>query len=433
MSLQVFRKIKKLYTFENVVRKEGRQIKSDDLSFIKNAAMITAGGQIVWVGPEKDLLSAIKNIQSKHDQFKSLKKSKNKIKSKKNIIYTDLSNQIIFPSFIESHTHLVFAGDRRGEFEKRNQGIKYDQIAREGGGILKTVQATQKATLKDLTILAQKRANHFVRQGVTTIEAKSGYGLEEKTELKILSVHQKIIGPRIVSTYLGAHAVPKGRIKAEYLNEMIRRTLPEIIKKKLATRMDMYIENGFYDFSDADLYFRAAKNSGLDICAHVDQLNAIGGADYMLKHNPDSLDHCVFLKPASYRKLAQSQTTIVLLPTSDFYLKMAYPNARALIDAGARVALATDFNPGTSPTQDLSFVGVLARLNMHMTWPEVFAAYTFNAAKALGFNAETKPHLGALLPGFQADFVVSSADLEDYFYQVGTHPVSLVYKDSGLL
>jgi imidazolonepropionase len=423
MSLQVFRKIRKLYTFENVVQKDGRHIQTDDLSFIEDAAMITSGGQIFWVGKEKDYLSALKEIKLKLGK----KKSSGKIN------YIDLNYQTVFPSFVESHTHLVFAGDRRSEFEKRNQGIKYEQIAREGGGILNTVTATQKANPKMLIELAQTRANQFVRQGVTTIEAKSGYGLDEKTELKILAVHKKIMGPRIVSTYLGAHAVPAGRLKAEYLNEMIKSTLPQIIKKKLATRIDIYIEKSFYDFSDADMYFQAAKDSGFDICAHVDQLSPLGGAEYMLKHNPRSLEHCVFLKPESYSKLGQAETTFVLLPTSDFYLKMAYPNARALIDAGARVALATDFNPGTSPTQDLSFVGVLARLHMHMTWAEVFAAYTFNAAKALGFNFENNIHLGALLPGFQGDFVVSSADLEDYFYQVGTHPVSTVYKDARIL
>lgn len=411
MDTKVYTGIKELLTLSGAAQKKARRVNEEDLGLIRNAAIIARHGRVIWVGEKRNLLTTLKKISAQPSGSK-----------KKQFEEIDLRAESVIPAFVESHTHLIFAGDRKNEFEMRNQGMSYQEIAKQGGGIRSTVKATRDAISSELLRLAQKRADNFLRQGVTTLEVKSGYGLSEKAEIKILEVAKKIRGPRIVSTYLGPHAVPEGRDADEYLDEVIERTLPKIKRRSLAERVDMFVEQNYYSLEQARRYYEAARSLGFRITGHVEQLTRTGAAGELAAISADSVDHVVQVNDQDIQNLSRSETTCVLLPTSDFYLKMNYPPARTLIDSGARIALATDFNPGTSPTQDLSFVGVLARLEMKMKLSEVIVAYTLGAAYALGRQAE----LGSLATGKICDFAVLDGSWRDLFYRVGEHPVSKV-------
>lgn len=346
--------------------------------------------------------------------------SQNKIpKNFKSDKVIDLKNKLIFPSFIECHTHSVFAGTRAEEFEQRNQGVSYLEIAQKGGGILSTMRATRKASAKELTVLTQKRVDRFIEQGVSTLEIKSGYALDLKNEIKMLEVLKKIKGPRIISTFLGAHAKPpEFQTHAEYLQYLADRVLPVIKKRNLSKRVDIFIENKFFEGSESLVYLKQAAEMGFDITVHANQLSLSVGAEMAVNLGARSADHVINLNDDLIKGFSKSKTVAVLLPLADLYMKCAYPPARKLIDAGACVALATDFNPGSCPSQDLSLVGLLARLEMKMTLPEVFKAYTFGAAKALGIEAEE----GTLEVGKLVNFICTDAELTDFFYSAGFVP-----------
>ncbi len=393
----VFHNIFQLMSLKKVVKKQGRKILKEDISPIKKAAMVVKEGQVQWVGPESRLPETYRKIKKK-----------------------SLKGLNVYPGFVDCHTHLVFAGDRKNEFEMRNQGISYQEIAQKGGGILSTVKATGKAGLKQLIDSGQKRVNQHLRQGVTTLEIKSGYGLNQKTEEKILKAAKSLKKANIITTFLGAHAIP-----AEFKNEnsylkKLKKDLLRIKKLKLSERVDIFIEKGYFSCLSGKDYLLYAKNLDFDLCVHADQLSRSGATALAVKLGARSADHAVCLNQKDKQNLANSETVAVLLPCADFYLQCPYPDARTLIDSGACVALATDFNPGSSPTQNLGLLGVLARLQMKMSLPEVFAALTFGGAKAL--SLENK--VGALLPGYQADFFTSPSSWEDFFYDPSPLPVS---------
>ena len=283
---------------------------------------------------------------------------------------------------------------------------------------------TRKASADELMTNAQSRVDTFLKQGVSTLEIKSGYGLDLKNEIKVLQVIQKLKGPRIISTFLGAHALPpEFKTHAQYLDYLAEIVLPRIKSKKLSERVDIFIENHFFEKKEAEVFLKKSKQLGFQITIHANQLSLSGGAELAVQLGARSADHVIHLTDELIQKLAESSCVAVLLPAADLYMKCSYPPARKLIDAGATVALATDFNPGTSPTQDLSLVGLLARLEMKMTLPEVFSAYTRGAAKALGIeNTE-----GDLQIGKKANFISTSAELSDFFYSAGHTPEHLLF------
>lgn len=402
--LKVFTDIGHLLTLEGAAKKTGRSVGEADLTIINDAFMIVNQGKIQWVGARPDFDP--KTLPGPAE-------------------YISLQGKTVLPSFVEPHTHLIFAGNRAHEFEWRIQGQSYQEIAAKGGGIRFTVDQTRRASVTELSQLAQHRANVFLRQGVTTLEVKSGYGLDLETELRSLKVARALVGPKIVTTYLGAHSrSPDHPDFDTYLEQICTEILPRIAREKLADRVDIYIERGFFTLEQAKTYVRKAVELGFQITGHVEQLSEMGGADLMLDYAPQSLDHVVFVTDETIQKMARSETTAVLLPSSDFYLKMRYPRARTMLDSGVRVALSTDFNPGTSPTQELSLVGVLARLEMKMTLPEVIVAQTLGAAYALGEQAR----VGSLSLGKDCDFSVLEGSWRDLFYSVGHHPIAQVFK-----
>lgn len=373
-----------------------RLVDSEFKSHTEKMAFVTEKGIIRWLGPQNKVPKTFK-IRTN----------------------VDLKNSLVFPSFIECHTHSVFAGSRAEEFELRNRGATYLEIAQKGGGILSTMRATREASSKNLLSETQKRVDRFLKQGVSTLEIKSGYSLDLVNEVKLLSVVKKLEGPRIISTFLGAHAKPpEFATHSEYLQYLVSAVLPVIKKKKLADRVDIFIEHGFFEKMESQAFLKQAANFGFDLTVHANQLSLSAGAEVALDLNAKSADHLIFMNEGLIKAFAKSETVAVLLPMADLYLKCAYPPARKLIDAGACVALATDFNPGSCPSQDLATVGLLARLEMKMTLPEVFKAYTFGAACALGIQNEE----GRLQVGQYANFISTQASLADFFYSAGYTP-----------
>jgi len=391
--------IDELFSFEAFHKKAGRHPRPEDLTPLKKQCMLVDKNKIQWIG------------------------SKNKIPKKWKCREVSLKGKKIYPGFVECHTHLVFAGDRTQEFELRQGGASYQEISAAGGGIANTVQSTRKASLSQLVNTGLKRAQIFYDQGVRTLEAKSGYGLNTNYEIKILKAQQEIAKKmakkmKLVSTYLGPHSKsPEFSELSDYLEKILMHDLVEVQKKKLAQRVDIFVEKGFFTKDQARKYLTTAKSMGFDLTVHAEQLSHNGGLQLAMEMGALSADHLVHARDQDIVALAKSKTTAVLLPTSDYYLKIPYPRARKMLDVGARVALATDFNPGSSPTQDLAFVGLLARMEMKMSLAEVWCAYTVSAAHALGLNHQ----VGCLLPGFEARFFTTEAEPSHFFYSVGSH------------
>ena len=406
--IQIFRDIAELLTLKGVAKKDGRRVLEKDLGLIKRAAFIEEGGRLIWVGRESQLTSLL---------IKELCAGKEVCEYK-------MDSVTVIPSFTESHTHLVFAGDRSNEFEMRHLGMSYQQIAEQGGGILSTVRATRKATASQLFDLVKCRVDEFVNQGVTCLEIKSGYALDRNGEMKMLKVAGGDYGVDIHRTFMGAHACPpEYKSEESYVQFLIEEMLPEVAARGLATRVDIFIEKGYFSRKMASAYFKRAKGLGFQVTAHVEQLKRTGGAVLAARFGALSVDHLVQASRSDIAALSASNTVCTLLPGADLYLKMPYPPARAFIEAGACVALATDFNPGSCPTQNLSVIGLLARLEMKMSLAECLSAYTYGAAKALGVHRDR----GSFVKGKLCDFICLDGSWRDLFYSIGRHPVSQVW------
>lgn len=396
--IRAFIHASQVLTGEGILLKEGRMLKPEDVSAIGDGAVVFDEKRILWVGPTCEL-------PKKYQKAKT----------------TDLrKKRAIIPGLIDSHTHLVFAGSRASEFARRAAGESYQQIADGGGGILTTVRATQAATLEDLFQSALKRALIAYRFGVRTMECKSGYGLDHETELKCLEVvkHLRQALPQMtfVSTYLGAHAVPEGVKKSAYIEELIHKTLPEVARKGLAEFCDVFIDEGYYTLQEGERILRAAKKLGLKLKVHADELGNTRSTRLAAKVQAHSADHLLCVSDDSIRSLAKSDTVATLLPGTALYLKVPYAPARKILDAGARVAIATDFNPGSCYSLNLPLMMNLSAMQMGMNSAEILAGVTYSAACALGLEQKK----GALLPGFDSDFIVLPyAEFEELYYRMG--------------
>ena len=396
--MKIFTDIGCLYTLARAAKKSGRKVFQEDLDLIRNAAFVCLKNKIIWIGEKKKIPKEFSKIEKE----------------------ISFSGATVLPGFVESHTHLLFGGSRAGEFDQRNQGVSYQEIAKQGGGILSTIKATRKIQSLKLQEIGQWRADEFIRQGVTTLEAKSGYALNFAGERKLLKVSSQLKNLRMISTYLGPHALPpEFKSTEDYIENLIQNDLPKIKSQRLSNRADIFVEKGFFSKEQGLSFLKAAKDIGFDLCIHADQLSLNGGADIACELEALSADHLIQIGEREILKLSKSNVTCTLLPASDLYMKCAFPPARKLIDAGARVALATDFNPGTCPTQDLSLVGVLARIEMKMSLAEVICAYTVGGAFALGLQDE----IGSLEIDKDANFVVMHSELDELFYKIGSSPV----------
>jgi imidazolonepropionase len=342
----------------------------------------------------------------------------------------DAAGRVVVPGLVDSHTHLVYAGSREDEFEQRLRGATYQQIAARGGGINATVRRVREASKDELKAMARRRLDRLLSFGVTTVEVKSGYGLSVTDEIKCLEVIAELNaeGPlEVVPTFLGAHTVPpEFRADREgYLRLLTDEMLPEVARRGLAEFCDVFCETGVFALDESERVLTRARELGLRLKLHADEMTPLGGAELAARLGAVSADHLLCITDAGIEALAASGTVATLLPGTAFFLGADYAPARRLIERGVTVALASDCNPGTCPTENLPLVGTMACTQMGMLPAEALTALTLNAAAALG----RADRIGSLECGKQADLVI--LDMPDYrqlFYHFGVNHVWRVIK-----
>ena len=334
--------------------------------------------------------------------------SMNTLDIKKSDKVIDLTGKIVLPTWCDSHTHLVFADTREEEFVNRIKGLTYQEIAERGGGILNSSKKLQNKPEIELFEDAAKRLKELIKNGTGAIEIKSGYGLTLESELKILRVIKKLkenFSLPIKATFLGAHAIPNEykEKRAEYIQLIINKMIPEIAKEKLADYIDVFCEKGYFTTTETDLILKAGIKYGLIPKIHVNQFNSIGGVKLGVDNNALSVDHLEVLTDEDLNILSKSDTMPVALPSCSFFLEIPYTNARKLIDANIPMAVASDYNPGSSPSGNMNFVVSLACVKMKMTPEEAINAATINAAHALNLSDK----IGSISKGKMANFIIT--------------------------
>jgi imidazolonepropionase len=340
----------------------------------------------------------------------------------------DATGKVVLPGLVDSHTHLIFAGTREDEFEQRLQGATYQEIAARGGGINATVRRVRSASKEQLKALARPRLRRLLAAGVTTVEAKSGYGLTLADELKALETiaDLNVEGPvELVPTFLGAHAVPPELDRATYVRLLAETMLPEVARCRLAEFCDVFCETGVFNLEEARHILRTAQSLGMRLKLHADELTPLGGAELAGELRATSADHLLCITDAGIDALAASGTVATLLPGTAFFLGLPYAPARRLLDRGLAVAVASDCNPGTCMTENLPLVGAMACTQMKMLPAEVVTALTLNAAAALGRSER----IGSIEVGKQGDLVICAVpDYRHLFYHFGVNHVWRVIK-----
>jgi len=383
-----------LLTLRGRVPRRGKFL--SDIGIIRDGTVLIRDGAIVTVGTRLEI--------------ESLPESRSAEK-------LDVRGRVVLPGFVDSHTHLIHAASRAEEYELKIAGASYEEIARKGGGILDSVKKLRAATSEGLKNRAHTALREFAAHGTTTLEAKSGYGLDVASELKILRLHRELNLEQpleIVSTFLGAHVVP-----AEYRNKpggveryvaLLTDTLiPEVAEEKLAEFCDVFCDRGAFSRKDSKRILDVGKRNGLVPRIHAEQLARTGATQLALQLGAASCDHLEQINGADISALAKSKTVATLLPGCDFHLGLKkYAPARKLIEAGAIVGLATDYNPGTSPTMSMPMILSLACTQLRMTPAEAIVAATMNAA----YSLRREKQIGSLEPGKQADIAVF--DVDDY-------------------
>lgn len=394
----LIRNIRQIVTFAGVSKKKGVRPNKADLAVTENGAILIEGEKIGWVGKEKD---APKTFEKE----------------------IDAEQIVVLPGLVDAHTHLVFSGSRHEEFALRCEGKNYLEIAKGGGGIQRTVRSTCSASFSELLETSKKRVIQAKSFGITTLEIKSGYGLSYEDEIKQLEVIKalkKENETRIIPTFLGAHDFPpefKNK-KEAYVSLICDTMIPEISKRKLAEFCDVFTDEGFFSLKQTEKILKAAKAAHLKIRIHSDEFKALGGTELAVRLGAHSVDHLMAISKKGISALKKSTTVATLLPATSFYLGKPYAPARKLIDEGIVVALASDFNPGSSPTQNLLLIATIAATQMKMTVPEVLSAITFNAAKSLGLEDQ----IGSIETGKQADLAFFDVPSYEYLpYHFGSN------------
>lgn len=373
-----------LVTCSGFKAKKGQEM--SDLNVIEDGMVVVTDGIISYVGKTADA-PKINNIESYE--------------------VIDATNKAVLPGFIDSHTHLVFGGYREEEFSWRMRGDSYMSIMERGGGIHNTMEATRKASAEELYAAAEARLNKMLAMGVTTVEAKSGYGMDKETELKQLEVVRSLNENHpidLVSTFMGAHATPreyKGRVD-EFLDFMIKEVMPLVKEKNLAECCDVFCEENVFSIEQSRRYLSAARDLGFKLKVHADEIVCIGGAELAAEMNALSADHLLQASDAGIQAMAEKDVVATLLPCTAFSLKESFARGRDMIAAGCAVALATDLNPGSSFTSSIPLTIALACIYMGFSPEEAVTALTINAAAAVGRVEE----IGSIDVGKQGDLII---------------------------
>jgi imidazolonepropionase len=378
-----------------------------NVGIVKDASIVVEDESIAWVGPTAHLPPIAPDA-----------------------VVIDASGKTVIPGLVDSHTHLVFAGSREDEFEARLQGWSYQEIAAKGGGINATVRRVRESSKEELKELTRNRLRRLLRYGVATVEVKSGYGLTTADEVKCLEVIADLNseGPwELVATFLGAHSIPAEYADRRdvYVRIVTDEMLPEIARCRLAHFCDVFCDVGAFSIEETERILRTARGLGFNLKLHADELSARGGAELAARMGAASADHLLCITETGIDALAESHTVATLLPGTAFFLGLPYAPARKLIERGVRVALASDCNPGTCPTENVPLVGAMACTQMKMLPSESLAALTVNAAAALGCSGR----LGTIDAGKQADLVICNVpDYRQLFYHFGVNHVWRVIK-----
>jgi imidazolonepropionase len=384
-----------------------------NLGIVENGAVLCKEGKIAWVGP----------TDSYHGEMGD------------DLPVLDASGLVAFPGFVDAHTHTLFAGSREGEFAMRSEGLTYQQIAERGGGILNTIQSVRSSSKRELKKGARRYLNEMLRHGTTTIEIKSGYGLSSDAEIMMLEAIRELADeelPDIIATFLGAHAIPPEfrNHRERYVSLLIDSMLPYIGSRKLAEYCDVFCERGYFELDESERILRSAKGLGLKLKLHAEELTLLGGAELGARLGATSVDHLEHISADGVSALHESGTVAVLLPGVSFFLDHGYAPARALIDAGVPVAIASDFNPGSCMSFSMPMMMTIACTHMHMTPEESLTAATLNAAAAL----DRSDIMGSVETGKQADIVL--AEIPDYrflAYHFGMNHIRTIIKNGTIL
>lgn len=378
-----------------------------DVGEIRNAAMVWADGQVQWTGPQADLPSSYKGY-----------------------LTIDARGRMVIPGLIDCHTHLAFGGWRAGEFEMRSLGRTYLDIARAGGGILSSVSSTREIPPAKLLDKCRILISDIIKLGVTTIEAKSGYGLDLDTELAVLRVYRELnnLGPvDVIPTYLGAHTVPPeySNDRRKYIRALINTIIPMVSIEGSARFIDVFVEDSAFTADEARRILEAGRENGLRAKIHADQLSACGGAELAAEMGAISADHLEQVTDQGIQRLSKAGVVAVSLPLASFYLRQTAMPARKLIKSGVPVAVATDFNPGSAPSWHLPLAMTMACTMQSMSPAEVLKGATIYAARALSADHTT----GSLIPGKQADFaIIDAPDVNHWLYHFRPNACVATYK-----
>ena len=400
----LFKNISSLVTVnsDSALYKIGKQMQ--DIGEIKNGAMIVSD-IIEWVGETSDLADIIAHYNIDKE--------------------IDLKGKTVLPGLVDSHTHVVFGGNRSAEFGKRLRGATYAEIAEAGGGIQTTVNATRKASVEELAEVGRNLAMSAAKYGTTSMEVKSGYSLTLEGEIKQLEAIRALsetLPLRITPTFMGAHDFPK-ELKGDrnaYIDQIINEMIPYISENKLAEFNDVFVDKGYYTTDEGTRVLEAGKKHGLMPKAHCDELADVGAATMAANAGAISADHLLFVSDEGIANLKKSGTVAGLLPGTAYFIKMPYAPARKLIDSGVITAIATDCNPGSCFTENMQIIMSLSVINMGMTAEEAISAATINGAYSIRKSHE----VGSLEVGKKADFIICNcADYVDIFYHFGVNHV----------
>jgi imidazolonepropionase len=405
--------IGKLATLAGPMPRTGAALR--DLGLVENAAVAAARGVIVYAGPSQGLAAAVR------------------VESGATLL--DAEGGAVVPGFVDAHTHLAFAGNRDDEIQKRLAGASYKEIAAQGGGIVRTVTATRAASRETLAAAIRTRLDEMLLQGTTTAEVKSGYGLETAAEIRSLEAIADAAGSHpvtVVPTFLGAHEVPvehRGE-RGRYVELLIREMIPEIARRKLAVFADVFCEDGVFTIAESRAILTAARDHGLKLRIHADELAFTGGAELAGELGARSADHLLFASEAGMRAMARARCVATLLPSAAFYLRLGrFAPARAMIDAGVCVALATDANPGGGLSPSMPFAMAVACFAMGLSLEEALSAATVNGAYSLDVHDER----GSLEVGKRADLLVLRSERLIDLVRVGVPAVRAVVKDGRVV